>query len=159
MLASTKINKTVNYCADSKIYHYGGGTLKMNNPIKHYYNHRNNLLILIKNLPLSSLSVVLPVRLIIDYFIISFYFMLGLIYMVFTLPLYLDKRYEPEKKHGIEKIKISFWILFAHIQFLLLLRKFIKKRSPIKTKYIYPRSIIFDFFIQQRTTFSDLKKF
>ena len=76
-----------------------------------------------------------------------------------TLPLYLDKRYQPENKYGIRKIKISFWMALAHIKFLLLLRKFIKKRSPIETIYIYPRSIIFDFFIQERKKFSDLKKF
>jgi len=154
-----KINKTVNYCSQSTIYHYGGGTLKMHNPIKYYYNHRNNLLILIKNLPLYSLSIVLPIRLIIDYLIISFYFIVGLLYIIFTLPLHVDKRWQPEEKYGIKKIKISFWIVLAHVKFLILLRKFIKKRSPIETKHIYPRSIIFDFFIQERKRFSDLKKF
>ena len=89
----------------------------------------------------------------------SFYLTLGLLYIVFTSPLYLDKRYQPEKKYGIKKIKITFWILLAHIKVFLLLRKFIKKRSQIKAKYIYPRSIIFDFFIQERKKFSDLKKF
>ena len=79
--------------------------------------------------------------------------------MLFTFPLYFDKKYTIEKKHGIEKIKISFWILLAHISFLFLLRKFLKKRSPIEKKNIYPRSIIFDYYIMGKKKFSDLKKF
>ena len=35
----------------AKIYHVGGGTLPNNSPRKLYYNYRNNLLMLYKNLP------------------------------------------------------------------------------------------------------------
>lgn len=37
----------------SKVYHLGGGTLKSDSPAKTYYNHRNNLLMLHANLPMT----------------------------------------------------------------------------------------------------------
>jgi GT2 family glycosyltransferase len=39
------------YCAQSEVYHVGGGTLNTENPFKTYLNFRNNLLLLKKNLP------------------------------------------------------------------------------------------------------------
>jgi len=153
------LNKETYYCGDSTIYHYGGGTLEYTNPNKHYYNHRNNLLMLIKNLPLHVLIIVLPIRLIMDYMMIASYFILGLLYILFTLPLYFDKEYEPNHKYGIEKVKISFSILSAHISGLFLLRKFIKKRLPIETHHMYPGSIIWDYYIKRYKKFSELKKF
>lgn len=39
------------YCADSTVYHVGGGTLPKNNPKKTYLNFRNNLFLLYKNVP------------------------------------------------------------------------------------------------------------
>lgn len=47
----------------SKVLHIGGGSLDMKNPRKVYLNHRNNLLMLYKNLPSVYLSVVLLLRL------------------------------------------------------------------------------------------------
>jgi len=41
----------VMYCAQSEVYHVGGGTLNTENPFKTYLNFRNNLLLLKKNLP------------------------------------------------------------------------------------------------------------
>jgi GT2 family glycosyltransferase len=38
-------------CADSVVYHMGGGTLANQSPRKTYLNFRNNLLMLYKNLP------------------------------------------------------------------------------------------------------------
>src|SRR5581483_1696223 len=38
------------YCAESEVYHVGGGTLNAENPFKTYLNFRNNLLLLRNNL-------------------------------------------------------------------------------------------------------------
>ena len=65
-----EFNEKIFYCSSSTIYHYGGGTLEESNPIKKFYNHRNNLLINIKNLPLNLLITILPIRIIIDYSLI-----------------------------------------------------------------------------------------
>lgn len=50
----------------SKVYHLGGGTLSALSPRKTMLNHRNNLAMLFKNLPLGHLLWVLPVRLLLD---------------------------------------------------------------------------------------------
>ena len=56
------------YCVpQSKIYHYGGGTLPKGNPHKTFLNFRNGLLMLYKNLPTKTLSWVLFVRRLLDY--------------------------------------------------------------------------------------------
>lgn len=51
----------------SQIYHVGGGTLPNNSPNKLFYNYRNNLLMLYKNLPSSKLWGVLLFRSLMDY--------------------------------------------------------------------------------------------
>lgn len=51
----------------SKVYHVGGGTLKVESPRKTYLNFRNNLLMLYKNLPKQHLRKTLFVRLFFDY--------------------------------------------------------------------------------------------
>jgi GT2 family glycosyltransferase len=50
----------------STVYHVGGGTLPKGNPRKVYYNFRNGLLMLLKNLPSRSLFGVIFIRLILD---------------------------------------------------------------------------------------------
>ena len=43
----------------SLVYHVGGGTLNVGSPFKTHLNFRNNLYMLFKNLPLSSLFIML----------------------------------------------------------------------------------------------------
>lgn len=54
------------YCGESTVYHVGGATLQTANPKKTYLNFRNNLCMLVKNLPLSYLFLIIPIRLILD---------------------------------------------------------------------------------------------
>ena len=56
----------VMYCAQSTIYHVGGGTLNAENPFKTYLNFRNNLLLIKKNLPFWRAFWVISVRFILD---------------------------------------------------------------------------------------------
>ncbi len=51
---------------DAVIYHYAGGTIKPDSYTKIYWNHRNSLLMLLKNYGLPRLIWVLPVRLVLD---------------------------------------------------------------------------------------------
>ncbi|WP_421889025.1 glycosyltransferase family 2 protein [Marinoscillum sp.] len=51
----------------SVIYHVGGGTLNKTSPRKTYLNFRNGISLLIKNLPLPTLMVALPIRLVLDW--------------------------------------------------------------------------------------------
>lgn len=51
-----------------EVYHVGGGTLPNNNPRKLYLNYRNNLLLLYKNLPPLQAKMLIPKRIILDWF-------------------------------------------------------------------------------------------
>lgn len=53
-------------CPQSRVYHVGGGTLPKGNAHKVYLNFRNNLIMLSKNLPVSTALWVLPLRLVLD---------------------------------------------------------------------------------------------
>jgi hypothetical protein len=50
----------------SVVFHVGGGTLNTESPLKTYFNFRNNLCMLFKNLPTTSLFKIIPIRLILD---------------------------------------------------------------------------------------------
>ena len=50
----------------SLVYHVGGGTLNVVSPLKTHLIFRNNLYMLFKNLPLSSLFIIMPIRLVLD---------------------------------------------------------------------------------------------
>ena len=50
----------------SVVYHVGGGTLNVGSPFKTHLNFRNNLYMMFKNLPLSYLFTIIPIRLVLD---------------------------------------------------------------------------------------------
>lgn len=54
-------------CPESVVYHVGGGTLQKTNPRKTYYNFRNGLLLLMKNLPKGKVFPVICMRLLLDH--------------------------------------------------------------------------------------------
>ncbi|MBW8358240.1 MAG: glycosyltransferase family 2 protein [Weeksellaceae bacterium] len=60
--------KKIFYTGHSTVYHVGGGTLNKQSPQKTYLNMRNNLSMLVKNLPYADLLWVLPARLVLDAF-------------------------------------------------------------------------------------------
>lgn len=94
----------------SVVYHVGGGTLNVGSPFKTHLNFRNNLYMLFKNLPLSSLFTIIPIRLILD----------GVAALTFT-----------NKEKGIKHITS---IAKAHFAFYFALPKLITKRRKIKQK-------------------------
>lgn len=58
--------RKIYYCGKSTVFHVGGGTLNKQSPQKTYLNIRNNLSMLLKNLPIVTLLWVIPARLILD---------------------------------------------------------------------------------------------
>ena len=54
-------------CPASKVYHIGGGTLPKNSPRKTYLNFRNNLSLLVKNLPEKRVRPVIAYRIFLDW--------------------------------------------------------------------------------------------
>lgn len=60
------IGYKVMYCAESEVFHLGGGTLNVENPFKTYLNFRNNLLLLRNNLPFWRATIIIPIRIWMD---------------------------------------------------------------------------------------------
>lgn len=60
----------------SVVYHVGGGTLNKQSPQKTYLNFRNNLIMLTKNLPVSTLLWLIPLRSFLD-LLSSIFFLLN----------------------------------------------------------------------------------
>lgn len=54
-------------CPQSRVFHVGGGTLQKSNPRKTYYNFRNGLILLLKNLPKGKVLPVILIRLLLDH--------------------------------------------------------------------------------------------
>jgi GT2 family glycosyltransferase len=52
----------IGYCAESTVYHVGGGTLNKSNPKKTYLNFRNNRKLLRKNLSEQELNAIYSAR-------------------------------------------------------------------------------------------------
>jgi GT2 family glycosyltransferase len=127
------------YCGDSIVYHVGGGTLPNNNPRKLYYNYRNSLYLLFKNINYSGFFTLLLPRMILDGISAMAYLMQG-------------------------KILFSIAVIKAHIRFYLSLGMLINKRrifnkfiAKTKVSHIYRKSIVFSYFTKKKRTFKDLR--
>ncbi|AZA49971.1 glycosyltransferase family 2 protein [Chryseobacterium carnipullorum] len=60
--------KKIFYTGKSKVYHVGGGTLNKQSAQKTYLNMRNNLSMMVKNLPFPQLIGIISLRLVLDGF-------------------------------------------------------------------------------------------
>jgi len=125
------------YCAESAVYHVGGGTLDKENPFKTYLNFRNNLLLLKKNLPVGR-----------SFFTVSIRFFLDLMAII---------RFMSEGKR-----KDAWAISRAHQNFIRTIFK--NHQSPVKInkahhstlKCMYKHNIVWDFFVKKKRVFTDL---
>jgi GT2 family glycosyltransferase len=129
------IGYKVMYCAESEVYHLGGGTLNVENPFKTYLNFRNNLLLLQNNLPFWRATGTIIIRIWLDLLAI-FRFL------------------------GEGKRKDAWAVSRAHQNFVLSL---FKKKKPVITGHrhyplscIYKDSLVWDFFVKKKRHFTDL---
>jgi len=114
------------YCiGESHIYHKGAATLS-NNYKKNYYNFRNSLLTLVKNLPKKSLFLVIPVRFFIDFLLFIFFLIKG-------------------------NFLTSLMIIKSYIYLIFNFRKVFNKRTKIfnPKKYYQHKSIIYEYLKQK----------
>jgi GT2 family glycosyltransferase len=121
------------YTPASVVYHVGGATLNTMDPRKTFYNFRNSLFNLVKNLPTEKLVWVLPARMIMDGFAaIKFLF---------------------AKQNGhftaVFKGHINFYQHFP-----LLLRK--RNKSPKKLGYYSKISVVCSYYINGKKKFTNL---
>jgi GT2 family glycosyltransferase len=133
------------YCAESEIFHLGGGTLNVENPFKTFLNFRNNLLLLQNNLPFWRASFTIAIRTWMD-----------------LLALF---RFLSEGKR-----KDAWAVSRAHQNFFIgLFKKSAKSKVPnplLNTgnrqkaanteKGMYKGSIVWDFFVKKKRHFTDL---
>ncbi|MHB1178303.1 MAG: glycosyltransferase family 2 protein [Daejeonella sp.] len=126
------------YCAESKVYHVGGGTLNNDSPYKTYLNFKNNLLLLQKNLPFLQAVLTIFVRFWLDFLALIRFLLDG----------------KPSHAKSISK---------AHFYFFGNVLRNGKKAGLIdKSKFnaagTYKRSIVWQYFVLQRKTFLSLQK-
>jgi GT2 family glycosyltransferase len=127
--------------SNSIVWHHGGGTLSHDNPAKIYYNFRNNIFTLAKNLSGANLIVRLPLRVFLD--VVAF---------IRSLIVF--------------QIAMAMAILKAYGWLLLRINLIWKKRRQVQNrrrepdskvlKLMYPGSIVFEFFLLGKKRFSDL---
>lgn len=127
------------YIPESIVYHYG---MKKNIIDKTFFNHRNGLIMLIKNYSTFELIRYLPVRLILD--CIAFF------YYLFTF----------FPNHSIDVIKAYLSLLYlipTVIQHRIQINKLKKVSGKPKFKYpLYSKSIIVEYFLKGKKTFKEL---
>jgi len=133
-----RLGYTIYCCPESVVFHVGGGTLPNDNPRKLYYNYRNSLYLLFKNIEPEGFVTILLSRMFLDELSALVYLLQG---------------------------KVSFFmsVIRAHLRFYWNLPKLINKRrifNRILTKnnvtLIYTRSIAYQFFIKRLKTFKQL---
>ena len=124
---------TIKYIGNSTVYHVGGATLSNLNPTKTFYNFRNSLLMLVKNIKSSKVYTILLIRLLLD----------GIAGLHFLI--------QGKWKHTLAIIK-------AHLSFYRLLPSYINKKSKNRKqiKYYHIKSIVWNYFIRKNRIFKEL---
>lgn len=118
------------YCADSMVYHVGGGTLHKSNPKKTFLNYRNGLAMLYKNLPANKLFGTIFMRLVLD----------GVSSIKFLLA---------------GSLKDIWAILKAHFAFYAMIPRLQRQKNK-QLNDIYQKSIVAAYFIRKQKTFKEL---
>jgi GT2 family glycosyltransferase len=123
----------VKYIGSSSVYHVGGATLPSASPRKTFYNFRNTLLVLLKNVKGSEVWILLLFRLVLDGFA-------GLLFLIQGKP-----------KHIIAIIK-------SHLSFYLLIPSYLKKRKNVGSnlKYYHTKSVVWKYFAIKKRIFKEL---
>ena len=119
------LGKKIFYTGKSTIYHVGGGTLNKQNPRKTFLNIRNNLSMLVKNLPFEALFWIIPLRLALD--------VVAGIYLAY--------------KEGISHL----WAVFkGHLGFYTQFLESFRRRTKFQKKnYYQTKYLVFRYFIKK----------
>lgn len=126
------VDYKVFYCAESTVYHLGGGTMNAGNPRKTFLNFRNSLITLKKNDSSGFTGFKLFIRMSLD--------------ALAFVKLFMDNGWN----HAVAIPK-------AHIAFYKTKSKKSKKENPNLTA-IYKGSIVWEHFFKGKKKFSQLKK-
>jgi hypothetical protein len=121
----------------SVVYHIGGGTLAEGSSRKYYLNYRNNLLLLLKNLPRKGLWLKIFFRLVLD----------GVSAVNFLIS---------GKAQLIPVIIKAHWNFFGQIPRRLKQRKELEQSPEQKLHGYYHGSIVYQYFLKKKKRFSDI---
>ncbi len=116
------------------IYHKGLGSWGKYLNKKIFLIHRNNLLVLVKNSSFRRLIIILPLRLLLDYVAVIYYLATG-------------------------RPSFTISVVKAHMSVAWLFSRFWKKRGKLQKgelQLMWPRSIVFTYFVRGIRKFSDL---
>ena len=113
--------KKIFYTGKSTIYHVGGGTLNKQSAQKTFLNMRNNLTMLVKNLPVSKVFWIIFFRLILDG-AAAFYFafkngfphLWAVLHAHFSFYAQLPKTLQLRSKNQIRNYYQSKWLIIKH---------------------------------------------
>jgi len=113
--------RKIYYTGKSIVYHVGGGTLNKQNPRKTFLNFRNNLTMLVKNLPVYQVVPVIFTRLVLDGFA-GLYFgykngwsHLGAILKAhFGFYAAIPQSLKLRQTHQVKNYYQSKWLIFKH---------------------------------------------
>lgn len=113
--------KKIYYTGKSSVYHVGGGTLKKENPQKTYLNFRNNLSMMLKNLPAPKVFFILFLRLHLDGYA-AFYlaykngwrFLWAVLKAHVFFYIQLPRSIQLRQKHQIDPYYQTKWLMFKH---------------------------------------------
>jgi GT2 family glycosyltransferase len=133
----------IKYVPSSKVFHIGGGTLNAQNPHKTFLNYRNNRLMLFKNLEAGQALQVNLIRNLLD-----------LLSLVQVLLKFKFKDAGAIIKAQFAYRKMMLKALEDKQKFKEIQQK--HKIGPPNTKGLYPKSIVFSFFIRQKKKFTNL---
>lgn len=126
----------------SMIFHYDGATIKPFSFMKLYWNHRNGIFMLIKNLSPESLLKSLFLRLILD-----------------KINIFYSALFKLDFKHSWAIIKAHWWIL-THLNHILKKRKTVQAKCLVKPALVeqklYPKSAVLQYFLKGKKTFREL---
>lgn len=133
-----RANRMIHVVPQSTVYHVGGGTLPKKSPRKTFFNFRNNLLMLSKNLPLSTLLWLIPIRLLLD----------GVAGVKFLL--------DGDHKDTLAVIRAHFG--FYRLTFISGSHSSSSSKPPRKRQVpgLYNGSILLDYYLKKRRRFSEL---
>jgi GT2 family glycosyltransferase len=126
----------------SIVYHYVGAALPQGSFMKLYLNHRNNIMMMIKNLGKKNLLPTILIRTILD-----------------IINIFYSSIVKLDFKHAWAIIQAYLWLVF-HPKLIIYKRRSVQNLRTVEddqfSNLIYPRSLILDYFVKGKKTFSSL---
>ncbi len=126
------------YCGSSTVYHIGGSVISYGSPQKLFYNYRNSLILLLKNLPSKKLIYILPIRLVLDGVSGVRSLLKGNLMEVITII----------KAHWSFFLNFKMWYNKRKIA-----KTFVSQRNEVG---IFTKSILIEYFLKRKKKYSEL---